>query len=127
MTGWRRKRGQDGEQIATEFLQRQGYRIEERNYRVRQGEIDIIAWDGPTLVFVEVKAKSNAGFGHPEEMVGARKQRTLAHVAMIYVQQKQVEHTALRFDVIAVRLETAALPDISHYLAAFSPASPYFY
>jgi putative endonuclease len=127
MRGWRRKRGQEGEQIATEFLQRQGYRIAERNYRVRQGEVDIIAWDGATLVFVEVKTKSNAGFGHPEEMVDARKQRILAQVAMIYVQQKQVEHTALRFDVIAVRLGTAAIPDVSHYLAAFSPSSPYFY
>ena len=126
MRGWRRKRGQDGEQIATEFLQRQGYRIEERNYRVRQGEVDIIAWDGATLVFVEVKTKSNAGFGHPEEMVDARKQRTLAQVAMVYVQQKHVEHTALRFDVIAVRLGTT-IPDVSHYPAAFSPASPYFY
>ena len=126
MRGWRRKRGQDGEQIATEFLQRQGYRIEARNYRVRQGEVDIIAWDGAILVFVEVKTKSNAGFGHPEEMVDARKQRTLAQVAMVYVQQKQVEHTALRFDVIAVRLGTG-IPDVSHYPAAFSPASPYFY
>jgi putative endonuclease len=126
MSGWRRKRGQDGEQIALEFLQHQGYRIEARNYRVRQGEVDIIAWDGATLVFVEVKTKSNAGFGHPEEMVDARKQRTLAQVAMVYVQQKQVESTALRFDVIAVRLGTA-IPDVSHYPAAFSPASPYFY
>lgn len=126
MSGWRRKRGQYGEQIATEFLQGQGYWIEERNYRVRQGEVDIIAWDGATLVFVEVKTKSNAGFGHPEEMVDARKQRTLTQVAMVYVQQKQVEHTALRFDVIAVHLETA-IPAVSHYPAAFSPASPYFY
>lgn len=126
MRGWRRKRGQDGEQIATEFLQRQGYRIETRNYRVRQGEVDIIAWDGATLVFVEVKTKSNAGFGHPEEMVDARKQRTLVQVAMVYVQQKRVEYTALRFDVIAVRLGTT-IPDVSHYPAAFSPASPYFY
>jgi Holliday junction resolvase-like predicted endonuclease len=59
-------------------------------------------------------------------MVDARKQRTLAQVAMVYVQQKRVEHTALRFDVIAVRLGTA-IPDVSHYPAAFSPASPYFY
>jgi putative endonuclease len=58
MKSWRRQRGREGEQIAVAFLQRHGYRIQERNYRNRKGEIDIIAWDGATLVFVEVKAKT---------------------------------------------------------------------
>lgn len=127
MTRWRRQRGQDGEAIAAEFLKGLGYRIQERNYRVRQGEVDIIAWDGATLVFVEVKAKSGTGFGYPEEMVGPRKQRTLAQVAMAYIQQQQVADTALRFDVVAIRLNDQAAPEVIHYPAAFSPTTHYFY
>ena len=57
MRSWRRWRGQHGEQMAVQFLQRQGYRILHQNYRCRGGEVDIVAWDGPTLVFIEVKTK----------------------------------------------------------------------
>ncbi len=127
MTLLRRQRGQDGEALATAFLKELGYRIQERNYRVRQGEVDIIAWDGATLVFVEVKAKSGTGFGYPEEMVGPRKQRTLAQVAMTYIQKRQFNDTELRFDVVAIRLDAKATPVVTHYPAAFSPQTPYFY
>ena len=127
MTKWRRKQGQDGEQIAAAFLQRQGYRIEERNYRIRQGEIDIIAWDGSTLVFVEVKTKTQSRFGSPEEMVDRRKQQTMTRVAMVYVQQRRLEHTTLRFDVVAVRVGPDATPYVTHVPEAFSPTTDYFY
>lgn len=127
MKGWRRQRGQEGEQIAVAFLQRHGYRIQEQNYRNRKGEIDIIAWDGATLVFVEVKAKSQAAFGHPEEMVGRRKQETMARVAMTYVHHHQLLQTSLRFDVVAVRLRPGEAPDVTHIPAAFEPTGSFFY
>src|SRR5437763_12379646 len=69
MRSWRRWRGQQGEQMAAEFLQRQGYRIQQQNYRCREGEIDSIAWDGPTLVFIEVKTKGQTLFDAPQAMV----------------------------------------------------------
>ena len=72
MAGWRQRRGQQGEQLAVAYLEGQGYRIQAHNYRHRRGEIDIIAWDGATLVFVEVKTKGHTAFGHPQEMVDAR-------------------------------------------------------
>ena len=75
MRSWRRWRGQHGEQMAVQFLQRQGYRIAHQNYRCRGGEVDIVAWDGPTLVFIEVKTKGQALFGAPQAMVDARKQK----------------------------------------------------
>lgn len=127
MKGWRRQRGREGEQIAAAFLQRCGYRIQERNYRSRKGEIDIIAWDGATLVFVEVKAKTQTAFGHPEEMVDRRKQQTIAQVAMLYVQRHQLIQTSLRFDVVAIRLRPGEAPDVTHIPAAFDPTGPFFY
>ena len=90
MRSWRRWRGQHGEQMAVQFLQRQGYCILHQNYRCRGGEVDIVAWDGPTLVFIEVKTKGQALFGAPQAMVDARKQKKIVHVAMVYVQQHQL-------------------------------------
>lgn len=127
MSLWRRHRGQWGEQIAVDYLRRQGYRIEHRNYRCRRGEIDIIAWDGTTLVFIEVKTKSDAAFGAPQAMVGRRKQRTITHVAMLYVQQCQLQNTALRFDVVAITRLADGSPDVMHVPAAFSPPAHFFY
>src|SRR5215471_19072645 len=60
MRSWRRWRGQQGEQMAVQFLQRQGYRILHQNYRCRGGEVGIVAWDGPTLVLIERKTKGQA-------------------------------------------------------------------
>ena len=127
MTLWRRQRGQQGEQIAADYLRQQGYRIQQQNYRCRRGEIDIIAWDSATLVFVEVKTKSHAAFGVPQAMVHRRKQRTIARVAMTYVQQYRVQDTALRFDVVAITFPVGGLPEVTHAPGAFSPPTAFFY
>jgi putative endonuclease len=127
MSRWRRLRGQRGEQIAVAYLQKRGYRIQQQNYRCRRGEIDIIAWDGSTLVFVEVKTKGQTAFGAPQAMVNARKQKTITRVAMTYIQQHQLYNTALRFDVVAITLSPAGTPDVTHVPAAFSPQGDFFY
>jgi putative endonuclease len=127
MTVWRRQRGQQGEQLAVVYLQQNGYRIQERNYRHRRGEIDIIAWDGSTLVFVEVKTKVQSGFGLPQEMVDRRKQHTLVYGAMMYVQQHRIRHTALRFDVIAIRMPREGAPEVTHIQEAFCPENDFCY
>lgn len=131
MKGWRQRRGQAGEEIAVAFLQAQGYRIAARNFRIRQGEIDIIAWDDQTLVFVEVKTRAHTALGYPEEMVDRRKQQTLTRVAMAYLQRLQPAYQGLRFDVIAILVGSgvgpSAEPEINHIPAAFEPSSHYLY
>lgn len=127
MTQWRLRRGVQGEQLAVDYLKRLGYRIQQRNYRCRQGEIDIIAWDGPVLVFVEVKTRSRTDFGVPQAMVTGQKQAKIVQVAMVYIQERQVRDTALRFDVVAVTCIPGAVPEVVHVPAAFdaSPKFPY--
>lgn len=94
--------GPAGEAVAVAALARRGYRIVERNYRCRWGEIDIIARDGETLVFVEVKAKRSGDFLPPTFAVTSRKQRTLVKVATDYLIRKKLFQTPCRFDVVSV-------------------------
>lgn len=123
----RRRRGDAGEQMAVSFLQQLGYRIADRNFRLRTGEIDIVAWDGATLVFIEVKTKAQQKFGQPEEMVGRRKQLTLERVAMAYLQRHEHHGIDVRFDVVAVQLDANAAAAVTHIPAAFSPSDRFFY
>ena len=127
MTGKRRQQGQHGEDIASTYLAQQGYRIAQRNYRNRYGEIDIIAWDGSILVFIEVKTTAAQMFGTPQEKVDTRKQRKLTSVAMAYVLQHHIRNTSLRFDVIGVTLTPQGVPDVTHIQAAFDPSDHFSY
>lgn len=85
------------------FLQQKGYEILERNFRERRGEIDLIAREGRTLVFVEVKYRKTIKNGYPEEAVDERKQRKIRQTAQYYLYRHQIpEGTPIRFDVVAV-------------------------
>ena len=125
MTGRRLAKGAQGERIATDYLKRLGYRIHMRNYRCRQGEIDVIAWDGAALVFVEVRTRSGGEPGAPLASVDRRKQDRITRVAMAYVQEYQLRNTELRFDVVAVTCPPDGPPEVMHVPAAFD-ASPQF-
>jgi putative endonuclease len=96
--------GRRGEDLAAAYLQERGYRIVARNYRCLFGEADIIARDGETLVFVEVKSRKSETFGHPQEAVGIAKQKKLSRISLCYIQEKRLEICEARFDVIAVKL-----------------------
>ena len=111
MRSWRRQQGQHGEQMAVQFLQRQGYRIQQQNYRCRGGEVDIIAWDGPTLVFIEVKTKGQTAFGAPQAMVHGQK----------------MQEVNIRFDVVAITLLPGFPPEVTHVPGAFTPSSHFLY
>jgi len=102
MTAERRQLGSDGERAAERFLRRRGYTIVARNYRCRVGEIDLIALDGSSVVFVEVKTLSGTAFGAPYDAVGVRKQRQLARVAEYYLAAQRLEDRDVRFDVVSV-------------------------
>ena len=94
--------GRHGEDIAWEYLKRRGYRILERNYRCRYGEIDLVAKDGETIVFIEVKSRRTAAFGDPEEAVSLAKQKKISTVALNYLKDKGLYDRPARFDVVSV-------------------------
>jgi putative endonuclease len=94
--------GADGEKAAEDFLRRRRYLIVERNYRCPVGEVDLIALDGKTVVFVEVKTRKGAGFGTPLEAVHPRKQAQVSRAAQFYLVAHRLENRAARFDVVGV-------------------------
>ena len=107
MTLQKKEMGAKGEEIAVRFLKSHGYRILERNYRIRYGEIDIIAEQGMDLVFVEVKTRSGVFLGSPFESVTLSKQRQLSKVALEYISKQDWHDRSARFDVVGVRLKKA--------------------
>lgn len=95
--------GRRGERIAERHLRRRGYRIMERNFRAAGAEIDLVAMDGETLVFVEVKTRRTTRAGMPEEAVNPHKQRHIRRAAEIYAMGRRAHDRPMRFDVIAIR------------------------
>ncbi len=98
----RRDMGMFGEQKAAEMLLRSGYRILERNFRCRSGEIDIVAMTGMTLVFVEVKSRTSDLYGTPAESVTKKKQERIRRTAMYYLKTHDRRYNDIRFDVVEV-------------------------
>ncbi len=94
--------GEKGESIAVNCLKKQGYRIIELNYRTKLGEIDIIAKQGGSLVFIEVKARKSSRFGRPELAVTPKKQRKISMVALYYLKSTKQSNAKARFDVVAI-------------------------
>ncbi|MDX1940811.1 MAG: YraN family protein [Saprospiraceae bacterium] len=112
--------GKAGEQIAKTFLESKGYRILEANWRYRKAEIDLIAKDGETLIFTEVKTRSTDLFGKPEEAITPRKERLLADAASAYMEQIGHDWT-IRFDVISIIYYNEQHYQIEHFQDAFFP------
>ena len=98
--------GKEGEDRAAKFLVKRGYRILERNYRTRSGEIDLIALHDGIVVFVEVKTRTSAAYGAPELAVNPRKQRRMVKAALGYINYKNLHQVPCRFDVVAITAET---------------------
>ncbi|UCD66561.1 MAG: YraN family protein [Deltaproteobacteria bacterium] len=105
MTLQKKELGANGEELAARYLMSQGYRILERNYRIRLGEIDIIAEQGKDLVFIEVKTRSDTLFGSPLDSVTIPKQRQLSKVALEYMSRQGCHNRPARFDVVGVQLK----------------------
>ncbi len=99
----KRRIGQKAEQLAEAYLKTQGIGIITRNYQCRQGEIDLIGWDGRELVFVEVKARADGGCGYPGEALTVWKQRRICHTAAVFCMKEQIpQETTVRFDVVEI-------------------------
>jgi putative endonuclease len=115
--------GQYGEELAADYLTERGYIIEQTNYRNQYGEIDIIARDGEMLCFVEVKTREDEALGSPFEAITVYKQRQIASMAQIYLNEKRLDGVNARFDVVGIVIrpedETAGVPKIELIKNAF--------
>lgn len=96
--------GKKGEEFATEYLEEKGYQIIERNFKCKQGEIDIIAKEKNEYVFIEVKTRTNSSYGMPSEAVDEKKQKHIWDAAKYYLYSHHLEKQYVRFDVIEVYL-----------------------
>lgn len=96
--------GKLGEDLATKYLEQQGYKVIERNFECRQGEIDIIAIDKNELVFIEVKTRTNLKYGKPVEAVNQNKQKHLTKAVRYYLYSRHLENEFVRIDVIEIYL-----------------------
>ena len=117
----RRQTGESGETIAVKFLKKNGYKIIERNYRCKLGEIDIIAQESRVLAFVEVKTRRTDEFGGPKWAVTPQKQRKISMVALNYLKETEQMGRKARFDVVAIRMLQEA-PDVEIIKNAFELA-----
>ena len=102
MTVDRLSLGKEGELFAVKYLKKQGYKIKEQNYKTHLGEIDIIALEDKTIVFIEVKTRKSAGYGAPFEAVNNRKQGQITKTAQHYLLTKKIKNSAVRFDVLSL-------------------------
>ncbi len=102
MTMERQALGKTGEDLAVAAIERLGYEVLDRRYRTRHGEIDIVAEDGDTVVFIEVKARATASRGTAAEAVTARKRRRLIAMANDYLCRRRLTSRRCRFDVVAI-------------------------
>jgi putative endonuclease len=112
--------GRAGEAAAETYLRALGYAILARNHRCAGGEVDLVARDGETLVFVEVKTRRSAAYGSPLEAVDGRKQGRLVRAARHFLGTRPGGGRAARFDVVGVVWRGAAAPEIVHVRDAFS-------
>ena len=112
--------GDFGETMACRWLEKNGMSVIKRNFRCRSGEIDIIAKDGETIVFCEVKTRLSKSYGTPAEFVDYRKQQKITRTALFYLGRDDVD---MRFDVVEVMYricgDVLAVTEINHIKAAF--------
>lgn len=114
--------GQQGEDAAARYLKRGGYRILGRGVDSPLGELDIVAVDDRTIVFVEVKTRRSADAGHPTEAIDPRKERRMTQAALAYLKSQRLLQYQARFDVVAITWpENSRDPVVEHYKNAFSP------
>jgi len=112
--------GRKAEDLAAAYFMKRGFRVLDRGYRTRWGEIDIVLEDSSKgIVFVEVKARSSARFGLPQEAVTPKKQLQIVRTALRYIQERGIAGRDVRFDILAIRFEDRGDPVIDHLPRAF--------
>ncbi len=128
MSDSRKKLGIQGEKLAAKFLKRRGYKITQRNYKCKLGEIDIVAQQDKTVVFVEVKTRRTEEFGPPQYAITAAKKKQISKAALSYIREKNFTEQSCRFDVIAITFSPESRkPKIEHIENAFELSRRYTY
>jgi putative endonuclease len=105
--------------MACDYLVGKGYKILDRNVYLMRKELDIVAMEGDTIVFVEVKGRASGSYGSPREAVGAPKRRRLVMAATAYLKRRRLLERPCRFDVVGIRLGADGKPDFDHIENAF--------
>ncbi|QXG76898.1 YraN family protein [Modestobacter sp. L9-4] len=117
--GRRAALGAYGERVAARVLTDAGLTVLDRNWRCRDGELDLVARDGDALVFCEVKTRTGSGFGSPAEAVTAAKRRRLRVLASAWLSAHDHHAPDLRFDVVGVQVPAVGRPQVTHLRNAF--------
>ena len=115
--------GRRGEDVAHRFLQRAGFIVVARNYRMASGagELDLIGWENETLVFVEVKSRQTDEYGAPDRAIGRQKEASLVRAAREYARHAEVPWEKVRFDVVNIVFTTP--PQVTHFRDVFGPTA----
>lgn len=111
--------GKKGEDLAAQHLEQKGYTILERNYHFEHAEVDIVAYFGFEIIFIEVKTRSSTKFGEPEDFVDKAKQKLVFKAAEAWIYERKMEGSPMRFDVIAVKSQSETEFYITHFENAF--------
>ncbi len=111
--------GVRGEAVAARYLERRGLVVLDRNWRCREGEIDLVATDGATLVIVEVKTRSGLGYGGPAEAVTRQKLARMRRLAQLWLAAHRMGWVDVRFDVVAVLARPGSAVEVEHYPGVF--------
>jgi putative endonuclease len=116
-----REIGDEGEELATAYLESKGYTILERNYHFEHAEVDIVAYNNEShIVFAEVKTRSSNTFGEPEEFVDDKKIQNIYKAAEAWLYHRKMDGAPVRFDVISILQKNNEAPDIKHFENAFT-------
>jgi len=119
---WAKLFGDRGEREAVRYVRGLGWRILARKHRNRLGEIDLIAQDGDTIVFIEVKTRRSNAAGRPEDAITPAKQKQLTGAALAFLKKHRLLERRARFDVISIVWpDMSAAPEIEHFRNAFPP------
>ena len=116
-----REKGFEGEELARKYLKREGFKILDVNFNARMGEIDIVARDRDTIVFVEVKSATQTSFGDPLAWIPPWKQKRIIRASLVYVKAKGLVKSPMRYDVVTVEPDRKVL----HVRDAFRPGDPF--
>lgn len=111
--------GRRGEDLAVQFLEQRGLVVLSRNWRCREGELDVVATDSDRLVVCEVKTRSTAWFGEPAEAVTGKKAARIRRVAQVWLAAHRVHWVEVRFDVLSIVAEPGRPVTVHHYECAF--------
>jgi len=116
MKQFNKQTGNQGEEIATMYLRANGYKIIERNYHTKFGELDIICQKADVIIFVEVKTKTNLDYGVPEMMINQHKLNQIRQTGEVYVLSHNLNNSPCRIDIITIVLsENQVIPQINHH------------